>query len=258
MASLGEVVRIIDLIPTPPNEDFFTFPVSPNILDLFGHHRAGRPFFRNPLSGDITQCIQEIANLRNTIGSKLPPGSMGPIADGINEINESLTDVITLLGTFNSHINSALVGPLNDNPGFFAQVENSIRIRATQNALQNALNACQDLTDYMGSILGEGQDLLNKLVAPLGALIAAAAGTAEEILAVWSQIRSQLFAGQKALQDQIEKEISNLANMIADAISWAIANGIAAFVDDPCAQALFNAAGTSILLNSLPNLPRFP
>jgi len=257
MASLGEVVKILELIPNPPSADDFTFPVEDSIINLFRFAQAGTPFFQNPLSGPLSQCIAEINAAIREIGvleQSSPPG----VAAQLAVASQFLDSIGKTLGRWNSHINGALVGELNGNPGFLGQIENSIRIRATTDAVANALNACQDESDFLGSILGDGQELLNTLVGPLAAIIGALAAGVAAFLAAFNQFRDEALAAIAAIVDLIQKETLNLANMIADAIAWGLANAISSLVNDPCAAAVINAAGTSILLNNLPNLPRFP
>ena len=258
MARLGEVVRILELIPDPPSAEDFAFPVEESILNLFRFSQAGTPFFQNPLSGPISECIADINGAIGELGRIQQSLPAGPVADQIGDISEFLGDVAGTLGDWNAHINNTLVGELNTNPGFLSQIENSIRIRAAQNAIANVLNACEDLIDYMGSILGEGQGLFNQLVEPLTQIVGSVAQGAGAAIAAFQQFRDEVLAATAAIVDQIQKEIANIANALADAVAWALANAISSLVDDPCAAAVINAAGTTVLLNNLPNLPRFP
>lgn len=257
MAALGEVVKILELIPEPPSADDFKFPVDDSIINLFRFAQSGTPFFQNPLSGPISQCIAEVNAAISEVG-QLQQASPISIANKLDKIGQFLTSTSKTLGRWNSHINNALIGEMNNNPGFLGQIENSIRIRATAESVSNALNACQDESDFLGSILGDGQSLLNDLAGPLEAIIGGIAAGAAAAIAAFNQARDAALAAIAAIVDLIQKETLNIANMIADAIAWGLANAISSLVNDPCAAAVINAAGTSILLNNLPNLPRFP
>lgn len=252
MACLGEIVDILSKIPNPPTLDDFKFSVEPFVLDLFNFAQTGTPFFRNPLSGIISQCIADINRsiiiLQNNI--LIPDETKAPIIAVLN-------NAAGTLAKWNQHITRALVGPLNDDPSFLGQIENNLRIRATVGVLNNVNNACGDIEEFLGSILGKGQELLNKLAEPLNKLLDAINAGLATIITLYNELRNAIVGAISSIQRLIINEINALARLFEDAINWALANTLAALSEDSCAQAVFNAAGTSILLNTIPNFPRF-
>jgi len=137
----------------------------------------------------------------------------------------------------NSSLSGLVIPPLADNLG---PVISCLRVTQSVGGGLDPSNPCNALNNIFGSILGTGAqlvDLLTKALAGLVALVIKEA--ADAILAV------------------IGDELAALAAILSELTSFASSSSLVNLSLDPCAQALYNSAGTPALLGALPNIPDF-
>ncbi len=252
MVAPGDLINKVTLLPQVPTADSFALPTPPEVGDLFDIIQSnllapilGGGLFQNPIQGPIADCLNAAFDINfpeTIIPGSIPDLRAQHLIAFPNPINQdallltAFDDATSGLGDFGSHSNS-LVGGLAGNMG---PVISGLRVKQSVGGGLPIGNPCTALNDVYGSILGDGAALIAGLAAALGSLIASA-------------IQDAL----GPILDMIAKEIAALNAILSQLTSFASANSLRNLTNDPCAQALFNSAGTPGLLNVLSNMPKF-
>ena len=263
MVAPGDLINKVTLIPQIPTADSFAQPTLPEVKGLFNLIQAnlgvpGGGLFQNPLAGDLAACLgldlSGVPLVTPSSGS-IPGLRAQHLLDFPNPIDQdaallsAFDDAESGLNDYQTHSNALINGGIS--PGAPATNLNSLadnigpvisNLRVTQ-SIGSGLdisNPCNALNNVYGSILGDGAQLLANLVAALASLIAGA------IIAALGPILAVII-----------NEVAALLALLNELISFASSSSLVNLSLDPCAQALYNSAGTPALLGALPNLPNF-
>ena len=236
MVAPGDLINKLTLLPQIPTLDSFVMPTLPEVKVLFNLLNLPGGAFQNPIAGPIGACLEEIVDLSDL---ELNPLN-GPFLSAFGSASSAL-------GLFRTHTNSAIAGlPLNMNP-----VIAGLKVTQSVGGGLSAGNPCSALNDIFGSILGDGANLVAALAAALAYAIAAVLPT--EI----TDAISAILDAATAFIVMIDDEVQALADLLQLLQNFAAASSLTNLSTDPCAQALFNSAGTPGLLNALPNMAKF-
>lgn len=252
MACISDIIDFLNQIPSPPNINDLILPIDQQCLDVFKLIQGGTPLFQNPLASEIQDCLNEINQAIGIVNGFIP----GTIkTDSLSVLND-VSDAIAGPGGFLNHTNA--LSTQFGTPGFLNTISAFLDVKATTGSLLNTANACLDLDDILGSILGSGAPLINDLIDAAQPLLDAVASGIGAVAGIIAGVIAAIVSPLSALASMIANELSNIASIINELSQFSFANGLCNLVDDPCMQAIFNATGTSSLLNVLPDLPRFP
>lgn len=240
MVSPGDLINKIGLIPQIPSLADLTLPTLPEVGDLFNIIQGnigvpGLGLFQNPIAGDINLCAIATQFLIDNGDFTGQPALLTTVGDASSA-----------LSAYSAHTDS-LVSGLPDNIG---PVISCLRVTQSVGSGLDPSNPCNALNNIFGSILGEGAQLIDALTQALAAVILPIVGPAIGIIAGIASVVADILG-------RIASEVAALAAVLTELTSFASSSGLTNLSLDPCAQALYNSAGTPALLGSLPNLPNF-
>ncbi len=231
MVAPGDLINKVTQLPQIPTIESFVLPVLPEVGDLFNIIQGLIPggLFQNPIQGPIVDCLAEI-------GVKRADHLLLPVLDQDPLLLAAWDDADSALGSFQTHSSNISSGLSQDmNP-----VIACLKVRQSVGGGLPIGNPCTALNDVYGSILGDGAALIAGLAA---ALIAGAVALIQAALG--------------PILDMIAREVAALNAILTELTNFATASSLANLSLDPCAQALFNSAGTPGLFNALANMPKF-
>jgi len=262
MACISDVVNFLNLIPNPPSITDLAIPTDQSCLDLFSLLQSGTPIFQNSLGNQLQECLDEISTAIGIVDG-FTPGATKTSALGV------LNDVTSALGTDPSDLGGNIAGGflghtnfLNtqlSSPGFLSGTIASLGVKSAAGAIGGSSNnGCLDLDGVLGSLLGSGTELVNNIFSAVQPLLDAVAGGVGAVAGVIAGVVAGVVGPLADIASKILGELNNINSVLSDISQFSFASGLCNLSNDPCAQAIFNAAGTPALLNALPGMPKFP
>lgn len=262
MVCIGRVEDYVQTILNAPKALDFKLEIDGSTRQLYELLRAGVALFRNPLEY-LPECEElvgvAITCLNNYIN--LPPPNI--VDPRVITTRDTLVGVQSTLNMFNTHVENNIITPLNTNPGFLSQLTTHLNIAPTMNNDVAGLdNVCEELYNSMGSVLGKGGQKLQALADLLNPLLAVACGAIEDLLEFLGDDANEkldpINNATNEIAEMVTDEESALADILKEIVDFTHAQMLVGLIGHPCVQAIFNATGTNVFLNSVPQLPRFP